>query len=147
MPQVIPVRQAQPVMNSIFEFNFDDTAEDIAGVTKTFGSVFGDLIVMDFMPMPIGATIIGGELIVEDAGVGPTAYTVAVGVAGDAASVLAATDLLVAARTPLLLTSPQVANNGEALRLTISSTVADASAGKFRINVQFVLDNRALENL
>ena len=87
----------------------------------------------------------GGEVIVETQGVGPTAYTVKLGVAGDDACFLAASDLLAAANTryPLLLTKQLAAHDGKDLRLTMASTVAAATAGKFRIRVMYTIDGRA----
>jgi hypothetical protein len=132
-------------MSSEFIFSFNDTAADsVSGVVKTFGSVFGDLIVLDCIPLPPGAQVVGGDLVIETAGVGPTAYTVALGVAGSTAAYLAATSLLAAAntRTALLLTAALASNSGANVRMTINSTVANASAGKFRLTVQWKMDGR-----
>lgn len=86
--------------------------------------------------------IIGGDLVVETAGVGPTAYTVALGDSGSATRYLAATSLLAAARTALTLTGYRVTEN---LRLTINSTVANATAGKATVRVMFTIPNRVNE--
>ena len=65
-------RTAQFPLVAEFVFNFNDTAVDsVSGTSKTFGSVFTDAIVFDCIPMPVGAVITGGELIVVTAGVGP----------------------------------------------------------------------------
>ena len=97
--------------------------------------------------MTIGAVIVGGELIVETQGVGPTAYTVSVGNSSSATAYLAATDLKAASgtRTALLLTSALGSNDGKNVRITIASTVANASAGKFRIRVMYTIDGKANE--
>jgi len=147
MPFLRPSRNAQYPLIAEFAFVFNDTATDsVTGTTKTFGSVFGDAIVMDCIPFPAGAVIVGGELIVSTAGVGPTVYTAALGVAGNTDIYLAATSLLTAARTPLLLTTPLGSNAaGLNLRLTIASTVANASAGVARIRVMYTIDGRAQE--
>jgi hypothetical protein len=145
MAKLFATRGAQPVMSSEFIFSYNDTAVDsVTGTTKTFGSVFGDVIVFDCIPLPPGAQVVGGDLVVETQGVGPTAYTVALGVAGNTACYLAATSLLAAAntRTALLLTSALASNNGANVRMTINSTVANASAGKFRITIQWKMDGR-----
>lgn len=139
-------RVAQYPLYQEFVFSFNDTALDsVSGASKTFGQVLADQIVFDALPMPVGAVVTGGELIVETAGAGPTAYTAALGVAGNAAAYLAATSLLAAGRTPLLLTSPLASNGGANVRLTIASTVAAATAGKFRIRVQYTIDQRSME--
>jgi hypothetical protein len=142
------IRASQRPLVAEFIFNFDDTALDsVSGASKTFGSVYTDAIVFDAIPLPQGAVVCGGELIVETAGVGPTVYTVAVGVAGNTACYLAATSLLAAAntRTALLLTTALASNAGANVRLTIASTVANASAGKFRVRFMYTIDRRGDE--
>lgn len=139
-------RTSQDLLVAEFIFNYNDTAVDsVAGTSKTFGSVYTDAIVFDAINMPSGAQIVGGDLVVETAGVGPTAYTLAIGVAGNTACYLAATSLLAAAntRTALLLTTALASNAaGANIRFTIASTVANASAGKFRVTVLYKLDGR-----
>lgn len=145
MPKLIASRTAQYPLVAEFKFNFDDTAVDsVTGGLKTFGAAFGDAIVFDAIPLPLGAVISGGELIVDTPGVGPTAYTVAVGQAGTPASLLAATSLSVAGRTPLTgLGSGHV--SGANVRLTIASSVANATAGRFRLRVAYTIDGRSSE--
>lgn len=154
-------RTAQKVLVSEFNFNFNDWVIDSAdGAKKTFGSTVAlsadptesgltgpvaNTITFDGINMPPGAVVVGGELIVETAGVGPTAYTVSLGIAGSLTSLLAATDLKTAARTALLLTSPLVSGSGQNLRATVAYTVANATAGKFRLRVQYTIDGRAEE--
>lgn len=144
MPKLTAARSAQWPLLSEFTFNFDDTITDINGVTKTFGSVFGDLVVCQPINLPEGAVVVGGELVVETAGVGPTVYTVALGDSASATRYLAATNLLAAARTALTLTGFRATEN---LRLTINSTVANASAGKFTVRVMYVMAGRANETI
>ena len=139
-------RGAQPVMSAEFTFGFDDTMKDVAGVTKTFGAAFADAGVFEVINLPQGAVVVGGELIVEAAGVGPTAYTVAVGHSGAAAAFLAATDLKAVAGTRVALTGLGLqANDGKNVRVTIASTAANASAGKFRLRVNYTTDGRITE--
>ena len=137
-------RGAQPVMSAEFTFGFDDTMKDVAGVTKTFGAAFADAGVFDAINLPLGAVVVGGELIVETAGVGPTAYTAAIGHSGNATAFLAATDLKTAARTALTGLG-LAANDGKNVRVTIASTAANASAGKFRLRVNYTTDGRITE--
>lgn len=139
-------RGAQPVMSAEFAFGFDDTMKDVAGVSKTFGAVFTDAGVFDAINLPLGAVVVGGELIVETAGAGPTAYTVAVGHSASAAAFLAATDLKATAGTRVALTGLGLqANDGKNVRLTIASTAANATAGKFRVRVMYTTDGRITE--
>ena len=142
MAKLIPTRGAQWPLMAEFTFNFDDTMADINGVTKTFGSVYTDAIVCSPINLPEGAVVVGGELIVETAGVGPTAYTAALGDSGSATRYLGATTLLSGTRTALTLTGYRTTEN---LRLTIASTVANASAGKFTIRVLFTIPGKVNE--
>lgn len=146
MALIQATRGAQKVMSTEFAANFNDTMKDINGATKSFGSVFGDAGVFEVINLPIGAVVIGGDLIVETQGVGPTAYTVAVGHSGAAAGFLAATTLLSAAGTRVALTGLGLAaNDGKNVRITIASSVANATAGKFRVRLEYVIDGRVEE--
>ena len=142
MAKLLATRGAQWPLVAEFTFNFDDTMVDINGVTKSFGSTYTDAIVCTPINLPDGAVVIGGDLIVETAGVGPTAYTVKFGDSLNDARYLAATSLLSAARTALTLTGYRVTEN---LRLTIASTVANATAGKATVRVLFVIPNKVNE--
>lgn len=137
-------RTSQNVQAAEFVFNFNDTMVDVNGATKTFGSVFGDAGTFEVIPLPVGAVITGGEVIVETAGVGPTAYTVSVGNSSSATAYLAATSLLSAGRTALTGLGLG-SNDGKNVRIAIASTVANATAGKVRVRVQFTIDGRANE--
>lgn len=139
-------RAAQWPLVAEFTASFSDTAKDaVTGTVKGFGTTIAENLILDAIALPQGAVVCGGEVIVETQGVGPTAYTVKLGVTGDDACFLAASDLLAAANTryPLLLTKQLAANDGKDLRLTMASTVAVATAGKFRIRVMYTIDGRA----
>lgn len=132
-----------------FTFNFDDTMSDVNGVTKSFGSTYTDAIVANVINLPEGAVVVGGEVVVETAGVGPTAYTMSLGDSNSATRYASAVDLKTAARTELTLTGYRngASNTSKYLRLTIASTVANATAGKATIRVMFTLPNRGDEAL
>ena len=149
MAKLLASRTAQWPLMADFTFNFDDTVVDINGVTKTLGSVYTDLAVAEVIKVPEGAVVVGGELVVETAGVGPTVYTVSLGDNNSATRYLSAVNLLAAARTALTLTGYRngASNTLKNLRLTINSTVANASAGKFTLRVLYVLPNRANETI
>lgn len=157
----LATRQAQYPLVSEFVFAWNDWVVDSADSTKkTLGStvalsvdplepaLFGPVantIVFDCINLPPYAVICGGELIVESAYVGPTAATVKLGIAGNDAALLAATDIKAAARTALLLTSSLVANAGQNLRATVNYTVANATAGKVRLRVMYTTDGKGNE--
>ena len=104
-------------------------------------------IVFDSIPMPVGAVITGGELIVETAYVGCTAATVSLGIAGSTTALLNASNVMAAAgtRVALTMTAPLLCNAGQNLRMTFAYTVANATAGKFRLRVQYTIDGRTSE--
>lgn len=142
MAKLLAARSAQYLMEAEFTFNFDDTFTDVNGATKSFGSNFNDAIDAYVLNLPEGAVLVGGEVAVETAGAGPTAYTVSLGDSVSATRYANAVDLKTAARTALTLTGFRTAEN---LRLKIASTVANATAGKFTVRVFYVQPGRANE--
>jgi hypothetical protein len=155
-------RNAQYPLVAEFTFNFNDWVVDsVDGAKKTLGSTVAasvdpaesgltgpvaNTISFDCIPMPVGAVIIGGEAIVETAAAGSTAYTVSLGIAGNTTAYLNAQSALATGRTALTLTTPLVSNAaGNNLRATIAYTVANATAGKVRLRVQYTVDGRANE--
>jgi hypothetical protein len=148
MALIRKARTAQWPLCAEFVFNFNDTMVDINGVTKTFGFNYLDAGSFDVIPLPLGAVVVGGEVIIEAQGVGPTAYTMNVGTSAAAAAYASAVDLKGAAntRTALLLTAALGSNDGKDVRIAITSSVANASAGKVRVRIMYTLDNRANEN-
>jgi len=154
MAKLIAARTAQYPLIAEFVFNHNDTMVDVSGVTRTFGSTLADLTaaaVFEVIPLPVGAVVCGGELIVETAGVGPTGYTVAVGIStsGSEAIYLAASSLTAAANTryQLLLSRQLGSTDGKNIRITFAGSAAAASAGKFRLRVMYTLDGRMNETV
>ena len=164
MAKLNAARTAQYPLVSEFVFNFNDYVTDsVDQVKKTFGSstaladpagaVSGLTaptgLVFDCTNLPLGATITGGEVIVETAfaGVG-TGATLSLGIAGSTTALVNAMDLDAAtagSRTALTVV-PLLANAGQALRLTTAGlTAGGATAGKVRVRVEFTVDGRAME--
>lgn len=144
MPLLRATRTAQYPLMAEFTFNFDDTAVDsVAGTTKTFGSTFGQNLVLDAIPLPPNANVIGGELVVETAFAGPTVATLSVGDSASATRYASTVDLKTAARTALTLTGFRGA--GENIRLTMNVTVANATAGKATVRVLYTVQGRSQE--
>lgn len=157
-------RTAQYPLFQEFAFDFNDWVIDSAdGAKKTLGSTVAlskdpnesglngpvaNTITFDCIPLPAGAVVVGGELIVETAYVGPTAATITLGIAGALTTLLGSTSLAAAAgtRTALLLTSVMQHNAaGANVRATIAYTVANATAGRVRVRLQYTVDNRSNE--
>lgn len=141
MPKLIASRGAQYPLVAEFTFNFDDTMVDVAGVTKDFKTVGS--AVFDVANIPQGAVITGGEVITETAVTGATAYNISVGDSGSATRYLGATDKVAAGRTELVPTGYRT--DGANLRLTVAPTVANATAGKVTVRVEFVIADRVNE--
>lgn len=144
-------RGSQPLQVSEFIFNFNDTMKDVNGAVKTFGSVYTDAGNFEIIKLPPGAQIVGGDIVVETQGVGPTAYTINLGTSGGAAILASAFDLkgAVNARSALLLTTLTGATStltGLDVRMAVTSSVANATAGKWRITVLWKLDGRTTES-
>ncbi len=125
------------------------TAVDPVSGAVEPGLTSGTAMVFDCIPMPIGAVITGGELIVEQAYVGIGAgATLNVGIAGDTAALISAYDLdaaVAGARTAVTMTKPLLCNSGQNVRMTLAGLTATATAGKVRIRVQYTIDGRTSE--
>lgn len=156
-------RTAQWPLIAEFVFSYNQWVVDsVDGAKKTFGSTVpnstdpsepgltaGTGLVFDCIPLPPGAVICGGELIVEQAyaGIGAGA-TLNVGIAGATSGLVSAYDLDAAAanaRTALLLTTPLASNNGQNIRLTLAGLTATATAGKVRLRVMYTTDGKSNE--
>lgn len=154
-------RSAQYPLVAQFLFNFNNWVNDSVDLAaKTLGSTVAlstdptqaglvgpvaNTVVFDCVPMPVGAVITGGEIIVETAYAGPTAATLSLGTAAATTSLANAVDLKTVGRTALTLTSSLAAGDGSNLRMTLNYTVANATAGRVRVRVMYTIDGRAGE--
>ena len=143
MAKLNPSRAAQTVLSAEFTFEFADTVKDVNGATKDFKTV-GSTVV-DAINLPPRAIVVGGEVVTETAVTGSTAYNVSVGDSGSATRYLGVTNRLSAGRTPLVPTG--YVGDGENLRLTVAPTVADATAGKVTVRVQYIMRDRWSETV
>lgn len=143
MTAKIPARTAQYPLEAEFTFTIGDTMENVAGAQDAFASVAAH--VFDVIPLPVGATILSGEVVTDTAFVGSTAYNVKVGDSVDDDRYLGSTDKTAAARTALVPTG--FVGNGEALRLTVTPTVAAATAGKITVRVVYSRAGKANETM
>lgn len=156
-------RTVQSPLVAEFTFEWNDWVVDsVDGTKKTLGSTVAlskdptesglngpvaNTITFDCIPLPPGAVICGGELIVETAYAGATAATLSLGIAGALTGLLNASDLKAAANTrvALLLTTALQSNAGQNVRATIAYTVANATAGKARVRLMYTVDGRMTE--
>ena len=141
------------------EFTFDvstavaDTMPTVVGnviggaspAYNAAGVVIGNVgtNIFEVIGLPVNATVVGGEVVVETAVAGPTASTITVGDSGSATRYLGSTSLLSAARTALTPTGFRGA--GENIRITVANTVANATAGKVTVRVLYTVQGRQNE--
>lgn len=142
MSTLIATRQAQWPLVSEFTFNFDDTMLNTSGVSDGFTTVAAH--VFDVINLPQGAVVIGGDIVTETAITGSTAFNVKVGDATSDVRYLGTTDKTTAARTALVPTG--FVGTGEAIRLTVTPTVAAVTAGKVTLRVLFTIRGKGNEN-
>lgn len=141
MAKLNATRGSQYPLVASFEASFGDTMKATDGVEKDLFITGG---VFDAIQMPQGAEVIGGELVVDVASDAGTTATVSIGDATSATRYGTTEDLKTAARVALDLTG-FVNTLGENLRLTIANAGTDATVGKFRINVMYVISDRVNE--
>lgn len=135
---------AQWALSAVFQFDIAsaDAMLNASGVLTNFKAAAG---VFDVIPLPSGAQVVGGDIAVLVVSNDTGTATMSVGDSASAARYLGATSIKSAARTALVPTGFQGA--GESIRLTLANQNGDATTGKVRTTVQFVLDGRVNENL
>lgn len=143
MSKLIAARTAQTVLEAEFVFNFDDTMVNTAGNEVDFGktNLGGAAGIFEVIPLPINATIVGGEVVTETA-FDTAGFDVTVGDSGTANRYLASTDLKATGRAALVPTGYR--GNGEDLRLAFSSDDV-CTTGKMTVRVQYVVKDRVSE--
>lgn len=137
-----PSRTAQWPLVAEFTFAIGDTMTNTAGSADAFATVAAH--VFDIIPLPTGATVISGSVTTDTAFTGSTAYNVKVGDAVTDNRYLGTTDKTAAGTTALVPTG--YVGLGDNLRLTVTPTVATATAGQITVRVEYVVAGRANEN-
>ena len=160
MAKLLASRAAQTVLVQEFTFDFLAASDDkmatvvgnvIGGASPNYlsttqsvrGFYAGAGQIYEIFPLPPGATVIAGELVVSTAVSGPTASGITVGDSGSATRYLGSTSLLSAARTAFVPTG--YVGTGENIRVTITNTVAVAITGKVTLRLSYVLAGRTSE--
>lgn len=142
MAKISKARAAQYLLVQEYVFNFADTVVDVNGVTKSFAA-HADDPVFPMFDLPQGATIMGVDLVVEEAYVGPTVAELSIGVAGTPDKFIGTEDLLTAG-PGVAMKDPQAAGGMEIIG-SLNLTVANATAGKVRVRVMYTIDGRGQE--
>lgn len=142
MALVKPSRSAQYPLVQEYIFSFGDTVVDTSGVTKDFKTFGGDPVFPMFN-LPLGAVVLGGDIIVETAYTGTTVATLSVGDSGSATKYASAVNIMSGARTAL--TIPAATTGGLNVIGTMALTVANATAGKVRVRIEYTVEGRGNE--
>ena len=122
----------------------------LSGVTYVAGGG-GTTNYFEVLTLPIGAQVIGGDVQVEVAYVGPATATVQFGDSVTGAEYSGAIDAKTAARTALTIpveltgTAPIHAAAGLDLRMALVLGAGNASAGRVRVRVMYTIDGRINE--
>lgn len=144
MAKLIASRGAQyPLVAELVLNMATDSVVDINGVTRDL-KTFGTAIVFDAILLPPKAVVLSGEVTTEVAVSGSTAVNVIVGDSAVANRYLASTDKVAAGRTALVPTG--YVGLGEQIRVSITPTVADATAGTISIRVAYAIRDRINES-
>jgi hypothetical protein len=144
---------AQTVLAATFNWGYttggaDGTSDrmlNINGVLTSFDALTASTPTFDLFTLPVGATVVGGAIYTEVA-ITSTATGAAVGDNSSASRYLSNTSIKPAAAVALVPTGykHEVARP---IRITFTNTAADQTLGKCRLVVQYVMDQRATENL
>jgi len=141
MAAITATRGAQWPLMAEFTFTIGDTMTNASGTADAFASVASHAF--DIINLPYGAVVVGGDVVTETAFTGSTAYNVIVGDSTSTNRYLTTTDKTTAARTALVPTG--YVSDGAAIRLTVTPTVATATAGKMTVRVLYTVRGRMNE--
>lgn len=136
---------AQWALTAVFQFDIanSDAMVNTSAVSTAFKAAAGTTY--DIVPLPYTSQVIGGDMTVLVVSNDTGTSTCSVGDSASATRYLGATNLKALARTALVPTGYQ--GLGEAVRITIANQNGDATTGKVRFHVTFLIDGRATENL
>lgn len=157
MAKLLASRAAQTVL--VQEFTFDFLAASDDKMATVVGNVIGGASpnylsttqairtptgaqIYEVFPLPPGATVVAGELVVTTLLGGPTTSTITVGDSGSATRYLGSTSLKTAARTALVPTG--YVGTGENVRVTINND-ASATTGKVTLRLSYTVAGRTSE--
>lgn len=136
-------RVAQYPLWAEFQFNFNDTMLDTAGVSKDFGAA-SLAMSFDAINLPPNSVVVDGELVTETA-FDTASYAVVVGDSVVADRYLATADRKGVARVALV---PTGFRNVDALNLRIGIVNADAcTTGKATLRIGYIISGRANESI
>ena len=154
MAKIIAVRGAQRLLVSEFIASYNDTMLSTTGVLSTFGSVYTDAPIFDVINLPYGAIISHGEVIVDTVYTGNTAATIKVGNETTDGLYLTATTMMsitAGAKYPFTMNVASGTDTavsaiggyaGKNVRVTLTHTATNSTAGKFRVRVYWSIEGK-----
>jgi len=154
MAKIIAVRGAQRLLVSEFIASYNDTMLSTTGVLSTFGSVYTDAPIFDVINLPYGAIISHGEVIVDTVYTGNTAATIKVGNETTDTLYLTATTMMsitAGAKYPFTMNVASGTDTavsaiggyaGKNVRVTLTHTATNSTAGKFRVRVYWSIEGK-----
>lgn len=93
--------------------------------------------------LPVGAQVVGGDLVVDTAWATTSTATFSVGDASSATRYLGATSIMSAARTALVPTGFRTTATQPTVNVTYAFTGSAATAGAARLRVDYIVNKRA----
>ena len=96
--------------------------------------------------LPQNAVVSGGQMVIDTAWDSGTSDGLEIGDAGSAARYLSSTDAQSAARTALVPTGYQVENANRNILIEVTSAGTAATAGAGRLQVEYIVEGRSIEN-
>lgn len=143
MATLIKNRGLQYPLEALFEFDIasGDVMVATNGVSQTFKATAG---VFDVVALPVNSQVIGGDLTVEVVSNDSSTATLSVGDSGSATRYLGATNIKALARTALVPTG-FMNSSGLDIRITLANAAGDATTGKVRLRVSYIVKNRQNE--
>lgn len=143
MATLISNRGLQYPLVATFEYDIasGDVMVNASGVSQTFKATTG---AFDVISLPVNSQVIGGDLTVEVVSNDTGTATVSVGDSGSLTRYLGNTSIKSLARTALVPTG-FMNSSGLNIRVNILNNTGDATTGKVRLVVMYVVKNRQNE--
>ena len=143
MALLTATRTAQDTLVATFQFNWDDTMVNKAGVLANFTDVAAAQTFV-VIPLPPNSIVLSGSVTTNEAWTGVTATNITLGDSLSSNRYMALVGKQTAARTALLQTD-FINASGVNIEMVFANTVAPATAGMTTITVEYIVLGRAGE--
>lgn len=153
MATVTKLGSSQDVQSIVFDINATDTMVNTSGNAVVFGkTTSAGNTTYDIATLPPGSVVVGGRVIVLTAFATSSANTIDVGDSDDPdryteTGAIDLQDPDAPATGFDMLGDGKIYTNGQNLRVTITNSTADATAGRALVVVNYVIVGRSTYNL